>query len=414
MSNIAIRASRWFTLTLVGAAASLAASPAIPAEVLCAGHWKKVASDGPPARNRHAMAYDAHRERIVVFGGLVEAGHVNLGDTWEWDGEQWTFAADTGPSPRSQTALAYDETRQRIVLFGGVGKAGKPYDDNDDTWEWDGTAWTDVTAADPDKRPSRRNGMGMVFDTQRHKEVMFGGGLTFCCEYGDTWTRDDGDWRRRAQAGEPGVRALYNSMAYDREHAVSVQINGPCDAPVTWAFDGSTWTAVAGAQFTPRYGPPLAYDSARHRVVLQGGESCNGLARPTDTWEWDGTDWQQVADGKPGDRTSHTLAYDRRRGEVVMFGGFHGSHAVMDETWVWKGPTYRCAVPMAGDINCDGVVDIDDRKIIDAGRGTPACAADDTRDLDGDGHITFADKTALEAICTFADCARGPGDTDKD
>ena len=108
------------------------------------------------------------------------------------------------------------------------------------------------------------------------------------------------------------------------------------------------------------------------------------------------------------------MAYDRRRGEVLLFGGAHENHEQTDDTWVWKGPTYRCNVMMPGDLNCDGVVDIDDRKIVDAGHGTPACAPDDTRDLDGDGHITFADKTALEALCTFADCARYPGDKDRD
>jgi len=40
------------------------------------------------------------------------------------------------------------------------------------------------------------------------------------------------------------------------------------------------------------------------------------------------------------------------------------------------------------------VVDIDDRKIVDAARPQPACAADDTRDLDGDGRIDFADSAA--------------------
>ena len=60
------------------------------------------------------------------------------------------------------------------------------------------------------------------------------------------------------------------------------------------------------------------------------------------------------------------------------------------------------------------VVDIDDRKIVDAARPQPACAADDTRDLDHDGQITTADRKAVDALCTFPDCARNAEGTDND
>jgi hypothetical protein len=60
----------------------------------------------------------ANCQRVVLFGGSSNSGLV--GDTWEWDGEQWTQLGDTGPLPRSGHALTYDSGRQRIVLFGGV------------------------------------------------------------------------------------------------------------------------------------------------------------------------------------------------------------------------------------------------------------------------------------------------------
>jgi hypothetical protein len=418
--NSILRWARAVAPALGGIAALLTALPAEPAStVLCAGHWKKVASDGPPGRNSHAMAYDAGRQRVVLFGGFEQTTGTRLGDTWEWDGAQWMFVADTGPTGRTDASMVYDSSRQRILMFGGTGRTDDYYGDNNDSWEWDGTAWTDVTGADPDKRPSIRNGAGMAYDTRRQKTVMYGGGETFVLpRYDDTWTRDDGNWRRRAQAGTgPGKQVTVNSMAYDREQGLTVVLtNGTCETLDTWVFDGTAWVQVEGARPSPRNSGALAYDSARHRVVLHGGDVCNGHPRPTDTWEWDGADWQQVADGeKPGEFAGvPVLAYDRLHGEIVRFGGAHGNHPDGRETWVWKGPTYRCDIPMAGDINCDGIVDMDDRKIVDTGRGTPACAADDTRDLDGDGHITFADKTALEALCTFADCARGPGDLDDD
>jgi len=206
-------------------------------------------------------------------------------------------------------------------------------------------------------------------------------------------------------------------MAFDRERGVTVQFTFPsfeaCVSPETWTWDGNTWLQAGGAMPAPRSQPSLAYDSARHRVVLFAGNGCNSGHDPVDTWEWDGANWQQVAVDGPGKRPgSPGLAYDRARGRVLLFGG--AVRADLDSTWAWDGPTYRCETPIAGDINCDGVVDTDDRKIVDAARPRPACAADDTRDLDHDGQITVADRKAVDALCTFPDCARNAEGTDID
>ena len=196
--------------------------------------------------------------------------------------------------------------------------------------------------------------------------------------------------------------------------ALTVQYSATesCTDGGTWTWNGDTWSQASGAQPIVRFGTGLAYDSARHRTVLYGGIDCAGSG-PSDTWEWDGTDWQQVASTGPGPRfNGPSLAYDREVGRVVMFGGAVPGKNAMGDTWTWSGPTYRCEVPIEGDINCDGIVDLDDGRIIVAGRGHPACAADDTRDLNGDGRITYADKHLLDALCTFPGCARKDGTVD--
>jgi len=38
-------------------------------------------------------------------------------------------------------ALAYDAVRNRVVLF-GVSRSGQDFSD---TWEWNGTAWSQIT-----------------------------------------------------------------------------------------------------------------------------------------------------------------------------------------------------------------------------------------------------------------------------
>ena len=91
--------------------------------------WSQPASRPPPtARTAHAMAYDAARGRVVLFGGSTGVGGNN---TWEWDGSQWLeqTSATPPPDPRSGHAMAYDAVRSQIVSFDGG--SGLP---DDETW----------------------------------------------------------------------------------------------------------------------------------------------------------------------------------------------------------------------------------------------------------------------------------------
>ena len=55
------------------------------------------------------------------------------GDTWEWDGTAWTQRSPaSAPSPQQGHAMAYDAARGRVVLFGGHDSFRRG-----DTWEWD-------------------------------------------------------------------------------------------------------------------------------------------------------------------------------------------------------------------------------------------------------------------------------------
>ena len=84
-------------------------------------NWDKVTCPNPTARSRHAVAYDAARGQVVLFGGSGGSGFLN--ETWVWDGTAWVqkFPA-TKPSGRNDFAMAYDAARGQVVLFGGVGR----------------------------------------------------------------------------------------------------------------------------------------------------------------------------------------------------------------------------------------------------------------------------------------------------
>ncbi|MCX6602055.1 MAG: hypothetical protein NTV52_00465 [Acidobacteria bacterium] len=77
------------------------------------------------------MAYDAGRQETVLFGG--EYQYVRLGDTWIWDGQNWTSRDPTvSPAARKGHAMVFDAARQRVVMFGGsfYGSA------SNETWTW--------------------------------------------------------------------------------------------------------------------------------------------------------------------------------------------------------------------------------------------------------------------------------------
>jgi hypothetical protein len=136
------------------------------------------------------MAYDAQRGRAVLFGGLGASGA--LGDTWEWDGSTWTQVASTGPVPRHGHTMAYDARRQRTVLFGGEAQGPSGTQVFDDTWEWDGSSWSRVPIAGP----LGRRGAAMVYDAQSEACLLFGGfDRNLGREVGDTW-----EYRRATSA----------------------------------------------------------------------------------------------------------------------------------------------------------------------------------------------------------------------
>jgi hypothetical protein len=178
----------------------------------------------------HAMTYDAERRRVVLFGGInnFSSPHAVLRDTWEWDGRVWQIAAPaTSPPPRQLAAMAYDAGRKRVVLFGGKDADGVPLDD---TWEWDGVTWSNPVTV---PAPPRRFGAGMAYDPIRGETVLQGGAdLT---DIFDTWTWNGTAWTAKS----PTTVANTNdpAMTFDATRGrIVLMTSGP-----TWEWDGSTW-----------------------------------------------------------------------------------------------------------------------------------------------------------------------------
>ncbi len=119
-----------------------------------AGVWTHKTPANTPARNDdaarapdygrffHALAYDDELALTLLYGGAqIGITRVRLGDTWIWDGTDWTeIVAVTGPpSRREGPSMVYDGTNGYALLFGGQGVGGTGTGDTfDETWIFDG------------------------------------------------------------------------------------------------------------------------------------------------------------------------------------------------------------------------------------------------------------------------------------
>ncbi|MFM1871429.1 MAG: hypothetical protein RL398_851, partial [Planctomycetota bacterium] len=115
----------------------------------------------------HGIAYDRKRDQAVLFGGQGLGGL--LADTWIFDGLAWTLRSATGPTPRAYARLAEAAHRERLLLHGGMGPNFLALDD---TWEWNGTQWT-ATALLPN--PPARFDAHLAEDPSNGDMLRFGG-----------------------------------------------------------------------------------------------------------------------------------------------------------------------------------------------------------------------------------------------
>jgi hypothetical protein len=159
-------------------------------------------------RYGHAMAYDAARKRVVLFGGFSNAPY---GDTWEWDGATWSFKTPlSSPDARFEHQMTYDVARQRVVLFGGIGAGGVRLDD---TWAWDGLTWTRARAS---ASPPARGLHSLAYDAMRQRVVLFGGTGPGGIGLDDTWEWDSATWTQRTSpSSSPSSQMQAQAMAYD-------------------------------------------------------------------------------------------------------------------------------------------------------------------------------------------------------
>jgi hypothetical protein len=270
------------------------------------------------------MSFDSGRKVMVLFGG-DPSGNGYSNDTWEYDGKAWTQKLITPPAAltaRYGSGMAYYPDVSKTVLFGGKDKSSSL----GDTYTYDGTAWTSLS---PTGAPLPRRTPMMVYDSVKKKLLLFGG-------KGDT-----------SQTPISSGGTVGSSTNYYND---------------TYYFDGVNWAVQTPSNAPlPRYQSGMTYDSSRSVAVVFGGTRRDGNPS-NDTWEWSSANltWTQISTtSQPSNRELQMMSFDGFRGYTVFFGGRKGGTEYNDlweynGSWTQRsaiGPSARYSAMMAFDSN---------------------------------------------------------------
>ncbi len=229
--------------------------------------------NAPPQPNgiEEPLVFDEASGRLLLFTHDVLAAVQDEVQVWEFDGNQWSerVPLTTRPPARKSFALAHDG--RRWVMFGGFRSAAGGW--INDMWTWDGADWTQLT---PGVLPPPRGRSTMVRDLLRDRLVLFGGQTNFVLggQLNDTWEWDGTRWTQAQPTNAPSLRYLHCS-AFDPERG-RVMIHSGRNTQIlgeTWEWTGSDWVPLATGSTTPtaRIGAAAFYDASVGAVRMFGG-----------------------------------------------------------------------------------------------------------------------------------------------
>jgi hypothetical protein len=241
-------------------------------------------AEEPLGRDEPSLEYDAARRRVVMFGGRRELRGKPvdlLGDVWEWNGKNWRRIPDAR-LPVLHAATVYDPVSRRVIVFGGIGEAGI----SRKLWEWDGLAWRLLDSAGPSSLAAAAVASGGALSF-----ITLQSGRSDDRVETLTWKWAGGAWAR-AETGPP-ITSLQPSAAAPDGTVFIYQTQDWLAAPVLHVRSpAGVWRSISlPAQPAPRIAAACGYDAARKSLVLYGGSANRGQIRFADTWEFDRQQW---------------------------------------------------------------------------------------------------------------------------
>lgn len=122
----------------------------------------------------------SHADSSTVYILVAAAG------LYEYDGSAYNVISLSGSVPlnRFLHKLTFDSIRNVVLLTGGVSDPAQRTGDYEDTWEYNGSTWTQLQTVGS----LQREAFGLAFDPERQQTILFGGQHTgIPNSYNDTW-----------------------------------------------------------------------------------------------------------------------------------------------------------------------------------------------------------------------------------
>ncbi len=260
------------------------------------GYWTASEMAGQAG---HAMAFDSHRGVVVLHGTR------DSGNTWELHGDQWRVAGE-GPAFSSMSlgpaAMAFDIARGVTVAVWPDGQ----------TWEWDGSDWT--RRADVPGVAGAVISRALVYDRATGVTRAFAYPSASGTIVGHSW--DGSTWTASDTSGLSGLGQLM-AACYDTNRGVMQLLTF---SRQLWESSGGGWTLVSSD--APFFNSPfsLVYDTANARTLVIGFSSRTRTWRDA-VWAWEGSSWSVVEPAQPFIPANAAAAFDETRGRLVIQGG---------------------------------------------------------------------------------------------
>jgi hypothetical protein len=233
--------------------------------------------------------YDPIRDRMIIFGGETSTGNssevwaLTLSGTPDW---QQLAPSGVGPPARGWGIAAYDANRNRMLIFGG--RSGS-YTMFNDVWALnlsDPISWTQLNPQGP--APSQRWGHVGIYDPALDRLVIHSGATDV------SYTVNNETWALTL-AGTPMWTQLSPPTPLPRARALATAVYDPVDSRMlvyggypngageVWAFaltGQPAWSqlAPAGISPAPRWSHAAIYRSATQDMTILGGFGGNYLS----------------------------------------------------------------------------------------------------------------------------------------
>lgn len=280
--------------------------------------WRPIATtNAPEPRERAAMAYDVARGTVVLFGGLHTdpiTGPLVHGDTWTYDGSDWTRHAVSGPPPRVDHGMGWDPVTASVILAGGRDANGRRVD----TWAWNGTTWTRLGDLPTQDRT----------DVCRRLDYHAEFGVLVYGTSANTFGLGGGTWRRVADHVDlvPTTPIDFAALTAGRVFVAAYATGSGASVFKTLRFDpfnpaNGDWQGWATPQAARGGHLYLASDPYRGAAILAiGGQTFEVSTGAPSVQEI------PTLQNLDPDLAGATMAFDTARRRAVVFGGRIGAN----------------------------------------------------------------------------------------